>query len=122
MPAKSRAKRCSDRCKAAATHTKPGVWMGHTWKQRRRAKGLPYGARITPSVGDIVQRDGLDCHICLEPIDYTLPWQDGASLTVDHLIPVSDIRSFHGLENLKLAHRRCNLNRSDSLYNDRNAA
>lgn len=75
-----------------------------------------------PSVGDIVQRDGLECHICLEMIDYTLPWKDGDALSVDHLIPVSDLRSFHGLENLKLAHRRCNILRSNHVYNDRAAA
>ena len=113
---------CSERCSRKAGRAKPGVWMWHNWKARRKAKGLPAGDRQTPSVADIVQRDGLDCHICGAPIDYTLTWKDPGALSVDHLIPVSDIRSFHGLDNLKLAHRRCNLVRSDHLYNDRSIA
>jgi 5-methylcytosine-specific restriction endonuclease McrA len=116
------AKVCSEKCKRVRDRAKPGVYMWHNWKQRRRAKGLPVGERLTPSVADIVQRDGLDCHICLQPIDYTLEWKDWSALTVDHLIPVSDARSFHALENLKLAHRGCNLLRSDHIYNDRSAA
>jgi 5-methylcytosine-specific restriction endonuclease McrA len=43
-------------------------------------------------------------------------------LSVDHLIPVADPRSFHALENLKLAHRRCNTLRSNHVYNERLAA
>lgn len=113
------AKFCSERCRRRTDTPPPGALLWRTWKQRRRTKGLPEGERSTPSVADLVQRDGLACHICGEQIDYTLAWKDPASLTVDHLIPVSDVRSFHGLDNLKLAHRRCNVLRGEHIYNDR---
>lgn len=120
--ASARAKYCSERCKRNSGRPGPGVQLWHSWKSRRKAKGLPYGPRMTPSVADLVQRDGLDCHVCLESIDYTLSAFDPASLTVDHLIPVADPRSFHALGNLKLAHLRCNVARGDSLHNDRTVA
>jgi len=119
--ASARAKFCSERCRRAAARPVPGVAMWHNWKTRRKTIGLPPGPRVTPSVADLVQRDGLDCHICLATIDHTLEWKDGGALTVDHLIPVSDPRSFHALGNLKLAHRRCNVVRGNGIYNDRAA-
>lgn len=120
--AHARAKYCSEHCKREARpayRSKPGVSLWHNWKTRRKALKLPVGKRETPSVADLVQRDGLDCHICLSPIDYTLHGHHDDALSVDHLIPVSDIRSSHELENLKLAHRRCNRNRNNHLYNEK---
>ena len=47
------------------------------------------------------------CHICGEPIDYTLPHYDAFSFVVDHIIPLH-----HGgaddLHNKAAAHRCCN--------------
>ena len=113
------AKYCSERCKKTRYPPKPGTVMWNSWQTRRKALHLPAGPKQAPSVADLIQRDGLDCHICGTPIDYTLNWSDPAALSVDHLIPVSDRRSFHGLGNLKLAHRRCNANRSNHIYNER---
>lgn len=116
--ARSSAKYCSQRCRKTPTVHSPGALLWNGWKTRRKAIGLPCGERKTPSVADLVLRDGLDCHICGAPIDYTIRWNDRAALTVDHVIPVSDPRSFHAMENLKLAHRSCNLWRSDRIHND----
>lgn len=74
--------------------------------RRRRAvkRGLPseqYG------ILDIALRDGFDCSLCGEMIDFSLPPTDRMSPTVDHVIPISkggpDL-----LSNVRLAHRVCN--------------
>lgn len=48
-----------------------------------------------------------DCHICLQPIDYSLPANHPESFEADHLVPFSrgGTDSFH---NLRASHRSCN--------------
>ena len=52
------------------------------------------------------------CHICGEPIDYTLPYLDPGEYVVDHVIPLNrggpDV-----LANKAAAHRSCNRSKSD---------
>lgn len=56
---------------------------------------------------DAIRRTGAACHICGEPIDYSLDWSQPQSFVVDHVVPLakggSDTR-----DNKKAAHRSCN--------------
>lgn len=52
------------------------------------------------------------CHICGDPIDYSLHWLDPLAFVVDHVIPLNrggqDV-----LANKAAAHRQCNRTKSD---------
>lgn len=54
-----------------------------------------------------IRRTAAACHICGQPIDYTLPFLDPGEFVVDHLVPLK-----HGgqdnIQNKAAAHRRCN--------------
>lgn len=56
------------------------------------------------------------CAICGLPVDKTLKTPDPMSPTVDHIIPVAKGGHPSELANLQLAHRCCNLQKSDKLY------
>ena len=47
------------------------------------------------------------CHICGNPIDYTLPHTDPWSFVVDHVIPLAK-GGRDDLSNAAAAHRECN--------------
>lgn len=51
------------------------------------------------------------CHICGQPIDYSLPYTDPMSFTADHIEPRSLGGSLYG--ELKPAHRACNSRRGN---------
>jgi len=55
------------------------------------------------------------CGICGKPVDKTLKFPDPMSPSVDHIIPVSKNGDPVALENLQLAHRYCNRQKSDKL-------
>ena len=59
-----------------------------------------------------IARDQPPCHICHQPIDYTLPHLDPMSFTVDHLIPLNK-GGTDTLDNKAAAHRACNRTKSD---------
>ncbi len=48
----------------------------------------------------LIERDGLNCAICKNPLTEK-------TMSIDHIIPLS-LGGTHALENLRLAHRRCN--------------
>ncbi len=54
------------------------------------------------------------CGICGQPVDKTLKYPDPMSPTVDHIIPCAKGGSDE-LDNLQLAHRRCNRLKSDQM-------
>lgn len=56
------------------------------------------------------------CGICGAPVDKTLKAPDPLSPTVDHIIPVAKGGHPSDLQNLQLAHRWCNLHKSDRLF------
>lgn len=58
------------------------------------------------------------CGICGQPVDKTLKFPDPLSPTVDHIIPCARGGS-DNLDNLQLAHRKCNRNKSDSMPEDK---
>ena len=55
------------------------------------------------------------CAICKGPVDITLPAYHPMSAVVDHIIPVSKGGDPSALENLQLAHRKCNREKADKL-------
>jgi hypothetical protein len=82
-----------------------------SWRAKRRANKAavptePYTRQ------DIIDRDGLDCGLCGEPVDLKLKHPDPASPSIDHVLPISldgpDI-----LANVQLAHLRCNIRKSN---------
>ena len=58
------------------------------------------------------------CGICGQPVDRSLKFPDPMSPTVDHIIPCARGGS-DDLDNLQLAHRRCNRNKSDNMPEDK---
>lgn len=54
------------------------------------------------------------CHICEQPIDYTLPHLDPMAYVVDHIIPLAR-GGLDALENKAAAHRSCNRTKSDKV-------
>lgn len=55
------------------------------------------------------------CAICGKPVDKSIKYPDPMSPTVDHIIPVSKGGDPTALENLQLAHRYCNRQKSDKI-------
>lgn len=55
----------------------------------------------------IIKRTGAACHICGEPIDYSLDWLDPRAFVVDHVVPLAK-GGLDILDNKKAAHRSCN--------------
>lgn len=62
----------------------------------------------------IIRRDKPGCGICLEPIDYDLPYLDPLSYVVDHIIPI-DKGGTDDLSNKQAAHRGCNRTKSNKV-------
>lgn len=63
---------------------------------------------------DVFDRDGWTCHICGEPVD-----RDSADplsrASLDHVVPIAR-GGLHTLENVKCAHLRCNIRKSDDVW------
>ena len=59
------------------------------------------------------------CGICGKPVDFSLKYPHPMSPTVDHIIPVSKGGHPSDIDNLQLAHRCCNRQKSDSLVDSR---
>jgi 5-methylcytosine-specific restriction endonuclease McrA len=68
-----------------------------------------YSARWKRKVALLRARDGNDCWLCGKP----LGGSPGGSITLDHVIPRSKGGS-NTLDNLRLAHRRCNHRRGNA--------
>ena len=71
-----------------------------------------------------MKAQGLPCHICGQPIDYQLPFDDPMAFVIDEIIPVSRWRQF-GYEspeavakdpgNVAPAHRICNAKKGNKI-------
>ena len=55
------------------------------------------------------------CGICGKPVDKSLKSPHPLSATVDHIIPIAKGGHPSDIENLQLAHRNCNRQKSDKL-------
>lgn len=56
------------------------------------------------------------CGICGKPVDFSYKYPHPLSPTVDHIIPVSKGGHPSDISNLQLAHRCCNRQKSDKLF------
>ena len=54
-----------------------------------------------------IARTRAACHICGQPIDYTLPHLDPRAFVIDHVVPLHK-GGTDTLDNVKAAHRECN--------------
>ncbi|WP_074400999.1 HNH endonuclease [Agromyces aureus] len=59
---------------------------------------------------DRIRRTRAACHICGEPVDYTLPHTDPRSFVIDHVIPLAK-GGEDALHNIKAAHRQATATR-----------
>jgi 5-methylcytosine-specific restriction endonuclease McrA len=64
------------------------------------------------SVDFLIERDGVICHLCQQPVDSALPRNDRMGATIDHVIPLSK-GGVDELDNLKLAHWICNIRKGN---------
>ncbi len=55
------------------------------------------------------------CHICGNPIDYTIPTPDPMSYEADHVHPITK-GGTDTLNNIKASHRTCNSTKRARLY------
>ena len=55
------------------------------------------------------------CGICGEPVNFSLKFPHPLSPTIDHIIPVAKGGHPSDIDNLQLAHFRCNRQKSDKL-------
>ena len=62
-----------------------------------------------------IKRGRPACHICGQPIDYSLPYLDPGEFTVDHLVSLKR-GGADTLANKAAAHRACNRSKSDKAY------
>ncbi|SIA00097.1 HNH endonuclease [Mycobacteroides abscessus subsp. abscessus] len=65
------------------------------------------------ALADRVRRRGDDCHICGQPIDYSLPPGLPGSFEADHIMPYA-LGGASTLDNLAASHRACNRAKSDT--------
>ena len=91
------------------------------WNEKRRARwkaryALTRGAADAESFDyrEIYERDGWVCGICDEPVDRALAWPNPLSVSLDHIVPVSQ-GGAHSRENAQCAHLSCNVRKGDSL-------
>lgn len=56
---------------------------------------------------DRARRRNEACHICGQPIDYNLPWDNPRALVIDHVTALA-LGGADELANMKAAHRDCN--------------
>ena len=59
------------------------------------------------------------CGICDRPVDFSLKYPHPLSPTIDHIIPLSKGGHPSDIDNLQLAHRCCNRQKSDKLIDRR---
>lgn len=59
------------------------------------------------------------CGICGKPVDFSLKYPHPLSPSIDHIIPISKGGHPSDIDNLQLAHRCCNRQKSDKLIERR---
>ncbi len=58
------------------------------------------------------------CALCGKPVDFSLKYPNPWSATIDHIIPIDKGGHPSDLENMQLAHFRCNRLKSDKIQDD----
>jgi 5-methylcytosine-specific restriction endonuclease McrA len=80
----------------------------------RRWRAEQYGAAIAGQVNfeDVWARDNGLCYLCGYGVDRGVPWPDGGSPSLDHVVPLS-LGGAHTPDNVALAHLGCNKSKSN---------
>lgn len=86
-------------------------------KQNRRADHQGAHRTAFEKNRQIILKTQDICGICGQPVDIKIPYPHPMSPTVDHIIPISKGGHPSALENLQLAHRWCNRQKSDKFFN-----
>jgi len=63
---------------------------------------------------ELAERDGENCALCGDLVDFTLAWPHKMCATVDHIVPWSR-GGTHDEGNLQLAHWSCNLKKNNKV-------
>lgn len=65
------------------------------------------------SISRLVERDGFLCGICLDPLNFEAAHPDPASVSFDHIAPLS-LGGSNAESNLRLTHLACNCSRKNN--------
>lgn len=84
-------------------------------KRRAKSNGL-YERDI--SVSGIIERDGSSCYLCGNKVDESSHYTSDYYPTIDHVVPLSK-GGTHSWDNVRLAHRLCNMYKRDNKINDK---
>lgn len=69
----------------------------------------------------IILKTRSTCGICGNPVDKSLKYGHPMSPVIDHIIPIARNGHPSDIDNLQLAHSTCNQQKSDKLFNKRDA-
>lgn len=113
VPVNGNKKYCSKRCATRAQNAH------HKDKRMRRIKSLLVDSDIT--IDGVATRDSNICWLCGDAVDWNdYTEKNGAIVTgdnypsIDHVVPLA-AGGLHAWDNVRLAHRRCNYLKRDSL-------
>lgn len=93
---------------------KDGIYSDRPIYGRRPEKNAAMRAEYNRNKKIILATQNI-CAICGKPVDKSLKFPDPGSATVDHIIPVALNGHPTALENLQLAHFKCNRDKSDKI-------
>ena len=84
----------------------------------RRADHQGPHRRVYEKNKAIILRTQNVCGICGQPVDKSRKYPDPLSACVDHIIPIARGGHPSDIDNLQLAHWKCNRAKSDKLQNE----
>lgn len=107
-------RRNRDRARAARLARWPReLERSKEYHKRRRAQKFAVVVEKFTSL-EIYERDGWICQICGVSVDPALKSPDGASASLDHIVPLAK-GGAHTRANTQLAHLTCNVRKSDRI-------
>ncbi|WP_165247501.1 HNH endonuclease [Adlercreutzia sp. ZJ141] len=68
-----------------------------------------------------LRAEGRPCHLCKQPIDYSLPPGDPWSFELDHVVPIARGGDPYDYTNVDAAHRICNQRKGCRMPGDASA-
>ena len=88
--------------------------LGNIMAQDRLDRGPGHRAQFEKNKKRIFATQSV-CAICGKPVDFNLKYPHPLSPTIDHIIPLAKGGHPSDIDNLQLAHRCCNRQKSDKL-------
>lgn len=83
-------------------------------ERRRHRRALKRGVDAESFTDvEIYERDGWRCGVCRRKVNPRNKWPHPMSPSLDHVIPVTEVGTSHTRANVRLAHLRCNILRSN---------